>query len=156
MKKLILVLVSVLIGMVSMGQVVKNTAVNKVMDLNKNETYWYRQNIASDTVNQTDTTWSYTFGVNNLYDAVKQYVVVKLDSVSGTPLTTVALSGKVFWDDAWTSITTAAWAGTTGDTTLILDQSTAKHFRFYKLSHDGDGTGTFKYSITKQELQIYK
>lgn len=156
MKRILVLIVSIFIAFIGYGQTVSSSSVTKKLDLNQNETYWFREGVAADTINQSDTTWAYTFGVNNLFDAVKQYVVVKLDSVSGTPLTTVALSGKVFWDDSWTSITTASWYGTSSDTTLILDQSTAKHYRFYKLSHDGDGTGTFKYSISKSELQIYK
>lgn len=160
MKKLILLLASVLIGMVSMAQSVsalKNT-VNVYFKMNdKTETYWDRAKPAQDTINQADTLWSYTFGVDHLTDATKQYVKVVLDSISGTPLTTVTWQGKYFWDDAsWADITSASWYGTTSDTTLLLDQSTAKHYRFYRLLHDGNGTGTFKYSIREQQVQVYK
>ena len=159
MKRIIILLVSFLFVIAGYGQTVyslRNTTDRK-LDIKDNETYWFRAKPAPDTINEPDIVWAYTFGVDNLYDQNKQFIKIVLDSVSGTPLTTVAWSGKVFWDDAaWTEITTASWSGTTGDTTLLLDQSTAKHFRFYKLSHDGDGAGTFKYAITKQQVQFYK
>ncbi len=159
MKRLVILLISFLFVAVGYGQTVKSlrNTTDRYLPLTENETYWYRAKPAPDTINETDTVWAYTFGIDNLVDQMKSYVRIDLDSVSGTPLTTVALSGKYFWDDAaWTSISTVSWFGTTGDTTLIIDQSTAKHYRFYKLSHDGDGAGTFKYAIAKQQIQFYK
>ncbi|MCK5139019.1 MAG: hypothetical protein KAQ85_04180 [Thermodesulfovibrionia bacterium] len=160
MKRFIIIFISLLLAGVSYGQSVKSlkNTVNVYRDLSETEnTYWFRTKPAADTINQTDTIWSYTFGIDNLYDQNKQYLKIVLDSISGTPLTTITWQGKYFWDDAaWTTVSTVTWSGTTADTTLLIDQSTAKHYRFYRLYHDGDGTGTFKYAINKQQLQYYK
>lgn len=153
-------LASLLVGMIGMAQTVnslKNTTNVYLTMEPETETYWYRAKPAPDTVSTADTLWAYTFGLDHVTDPTKQYLKIDLDSVSGTPAVTVYWQGKYFWDDAsWTAISNATWYGSTADTTILIDQSTAKHFRFYRLLHDGVGDSTFKYSIAKQQVQFYK
>lgn len=158
MKKLITILFLVAVAFVSMGQSVltQKNSVNKYIDLSKNETYIMRVNPTADDLSDAagDSTWYYIIGVDNLYDAGKQYVKQVLDKKTGTPNVDIAWQGKYFWDDSWTTITTIHWAGS-ADSTLLFDQSTAKHYRFYRLAHVGRA-GTFTYEIDKTEWQFYK
>ena len=103
------------------------------LDLKKDITFFQVNGGITDTVGVADSTWVKTFSVDNLYDALKSTAKMTLDSLSGTPTITVTQEGKDFWDDApWTVILTEDWAGTTGDTTLLFNGSTAKHYRFYR------------------------
>lgn len=158
MKKLITILFLVLAAFVSMGQSVltKKASVNKYIDLTKNETYIMRATPATDDLSDAagDSTWYYIIGVDNVWDANKQYVKQILNKKTGTPDVDIAWQGKYFWDDSWTTITTIHWAGS-ADSTILYDQSTAKHYRFYRLAHVGRD-GTFTYDITKTEIQFYK
>ena len=158
MKKLITILFLVSVAFISMGQSVltQKNSVNKYIDLSKNETYIMRVNPTVDDLSDAagDSTWYYIIGVDNLYDAGKQYVKQVLDKKTGTPNVDIAWQGKYFWDDSWTTITTIHYAGT-ADSTILFDQSTAKHYRFYRLAHVGRA-GTFTYEIDKTEIQFYK
>lgn len=145
--------------MISMGQTVKQTkstiGSDQYLDIAENETYWYRAS-SSDVVTQADTLLSWTIGVDNMYDQLKQYVQIKLTENSGTAAVNVKFQGKTFWDDSFTDLLDVTYAGTGTDTTIIFDGSTAKHYRFYKVLLDGDGTGTFNVTATKQEVKFYK
>lgn len=157
MKRLAFIFISLLFVISGFAQTVGNTGTSvSVLDVSAGNAYYLRAIPQTDVVTSTDTLWSKVLGIDKNLDALKQYYTVDMDSVSGTPLTTVSLQGKVFWDQAWVTITSQSWAGTSADTTLIIDNSTAKHYRFYRLFHDGDGTGTFSYKITQQEVQFYK
>jgi hypothetical protein len=101
-----------------------------------------------------DSTWYYIVGVDNVWDPTKQYVKQVLNKKTGTPKVDITWQGKYFWDDSWTTITTISWLGS-ADSTIIFDQSSAKHYRFYRLAHVGRD-GTFTYDITKTEFQFYK
>lgn len=155
MKRVLLLLVGIVFVSVSFGQSVreKRNSVTQYMDVSDNVTYWYKTNV---TVTETDTLAAYTFGVDNLYDELKQYLSVKLTENSGTAAVNVKFQGKYFWDDTWTDLKDATYAGTGTDTTILFDGSTAKHYRFYRLLLDGDGTGTFDVTMSKSELQFYK
>jgi len=156
MKRLVILFVLFISAIISFGQSVvdKKTSVNRYLDLDKQQTYFWRAAPTTDAIADSDSLWQYTIGVDNLYDANKQYVKQTLDKLTGTPNTDITLKGKVFWDDAWTTITTIHWAGS-ADSTIIFDQSTAKHYRFYMIQHLGRA-GTFTYEIDKTEVQFYK
>ena len=145
----------VLVAAISYGQTVleKKASVNKYLD-NTKDFYFYRANPSADAISDTDSLWSYTFGVDKVYDVNKQYIRLTIDKLTGTPTTAITWSGKTFWDEAWTTITTVNYTGS-ADTTIVIDQSTAKHYRFYKLQHLGN-SGTFTYKILKTEVQFYK
>jgi hypothetical protein len=83
-----------------------------------------------DSVSDNDSIYWVLFNMNEdvPYD---YYISHTLDSTSGTPTTTVVLQGRMFTSEAWTTITTKTWAGTTEDTTLVFSA-------FYT----GNGTGT--------------
>ena len=157
MKKVVAIIFLVLVAFVSMGQSVisKVNSVNKYIDLTKNETYIMRAAPSTDALSDVagDSTWYYIIGVDNLYDVNKQYVKTVLNNLTGTSSVDISWQGKYFWDDAWATISTYHWAG--ADTTVVFDQSTAKHYRFYRLAHVGR-EGTFTYNITKTEIQFYK
>ena len=156
MKKLALILATLLIGMISMGQTVyeQKSSVTQYMDVAGGTYYWYAGTDAT-TITQADTLRAYTFAVASV-DVLKQYVKIKLVENSGTAAVDVKLQGKYFWDDSYSDILTASYAGTGADTTIYLDGSTAKHYRFYKILLDGDGSGTFNVTLNKAELQLYK
>jgi len=154
MRKLVLVLVSLLIGMVSMGQTVSNqkSALTKYLDVSKNVTYWYK---SADVITQTDTLRNYTLGIGNSVDALKQNVRVKLTENSGTGAVTVKFQGKVFVDDTYTDLLSATYDGTGSDTTIVFDGTAAHEYRFYNIQLDGDGSGTFNVTA-KSEVTFYK
>lgn len=156
MKRLAIILVGLLIGMVSIGQTVseKSGSVTQVLDAPNGVTYWYSGTDA-DIVTQADTLVAYTFGVKSL-DALKQYVMVTLTENSGASGIVVSLLGKEFWDQSYTSITSATYHGGGSDTTILLDGSSAKHDRFYKILIDGVSDSTFNTTVNKIELQVYK
>ena len=167
MRKYIILFASLLVAAVSYGQNTINTVdnhkddVNAVLDLKAGIisaplTYWDLYGSAADTVSSADSTWTYSFGVNHVLDAYKIAGRIKLDSISGTPTTTVTLEGKHFYDDAWTVLATETWAGTTSDTTLNFDYTTAKAYRFIRFHHDCTATTAQKYKINEQEIQLYK
>lgn len=156
MKKLALILVSLLIGLISMGQTVseKSGSVTQVLDAPNGVTYWYSSTDAN-IITQADTLVAYTFGVKSV-DALKQFAKVTLTENSGTAGVAVSLLGKEFWDEAYTSITSVSYKGGGSDTTIYLDGSSAKHDRFYKVLIDGVSDSTFNVTVNKVELQLYK
>lgn len=162
MKKLLIVGISLLFAVVSYGQntieTVSNleSSVNIVLDLEDNETFAHFYGANSDTVSSTDSTWTYVYGVKNQFDAVKAAGLMKLDSVSGVPNTSITLQGKIFWDDDWTTVETETWAGSSEDTTLSFDYSTAKPYRFWRFNHDAVADSTQKYKIAEIQFKLYK
>ena len=59
-----------------------------------------------------------------------QDLLVKLDSIS-TPGATVELFGSKF-GTTYAAIDSATWAGSTADTTIIISNTTANRYRYYK------------------------
>lgn len=162
MKKLIIFIAALLFVVTTFGQsiyTVKSlkSSVDFYMDVNKDVTFFQVNGSSADTIGVTDSTWVKTFSVDNLYDALKSTGKVTLDSIKGSPRVTVTQEGKDFWDDAaWTTILTKTWYGTTGDTTLLFDGSTAKHYRFYRYNVDYDGTVAGQAKITSLHHKFYK
>lgn len=157
MKKVLFLVASLLIGMITMAQSVKQekSNLNAYLDVADQDVYWYRAS-AADVVTQADTLKSWVLGVDNKVDALKQYMQVKLTENSGTAGVVVKLQGKYFWGDSWTDISSATYAGAGSDTTIIFDVSSANHYRFYRELIDGISDSTFNVTVTKSELQFYK
>lgn len=162
MKKIVVFIIALLFMGTAFGQSiysVKNlkSNVDIYLNLDKDITFFQVNGGITDTVGVADSTWVKTFSVDNLYDALKSTAKMTLDSLSGTPTITVTQEGKDFWDDApWTVILTKKWAGTTGDTTLLFDGSTAKHYRFYRYNVVHDTTVVGQARITQLQHKFYK
>jgi hypothetical protein len=161
MKKLIIFIAALLFVVTTFGQsiyTVKSlkSSVDFYLDVKKDLTFFQVNGSSADTIGVADSTWIKTFSVDNLYDALKSTAKMTLDSLAGTPTISVTQEGKDFWDDAWTVILTKTWAGTTGDTTLLFDGSTAKHYRFYRYNVDYDAKVAGKAKITSLHHKFYK
>lgn len=157
MKKLVLLIASVLFAMITMAQSVDNaTGINVKMDVNTNKTYFRDLGNALDTIGIVDSTWSTTFSVDNLYDALKQQVRLKVDEVTGTGRFTAYWKGKNFLSNSWTNISTINYYGTGSDTTILIDQSTAKTYRFYQLEVDVVATTAQTLKMLDFEVYWYK
>ena len=61
-----------------------------------------------------------------------QDLLVKLDSIS-TPGATVTLTGSKF-GTTYAAIDSATWAGSTADTTIVISNTTANRYRYYKVT----------------------
>ena len=115
MKKLILFLSCLLIAVVANAQL-------------KNGAFYYAYTgLASDTAGVGTTTFTKTISVNT-DDATYYMAKVKVSDVTAGATGTVALKGRVFPDDAWTTITTTTWAGGGTDTTIVFTGQTNKNF----------------------------
>ena len=154
MKKLFLILISFAFIAVSFGQTVKsqNSALTKRLDVSDNVTYWYK---TGDVLTQADTLRNYYLGIDNNHDSLKQYARIKIVENSGTADLAVKVQGKVMKDEAWTDLLSTSYSGTGSDTTIVLDGTTAKNFRFYNILLDGNGAGTFNVTV-KSEIKFYK
>ena len=158
MKKLLFVLVTLLIGFVSMAQTVTQAASTYTtkLDPKANVTYFRHIGTVADTMGVADSSWTYTVGVNNVLDALKQEVRVKLDEVSGTGKVAFKLKGKTFVQDSWTTITTVNYKGGGSDTTFYLNNATAKPYRFYQIEADVDAKTAQKLKVLEFEFSLYK
>lgn len=157
MKKIGLIMATLLFAMISYGQSVSNTTgINFTFDVNEDLTYVEYTGNAADTISSTDSTWTYTFAVKNLLDDLKVQGRMVLDSVSGVPNTAVYLKGKVFGDDSWTTITTVNWTGSSSDTTFSIDNATAKPYRYLQYAIDCVADSTQKFKVNEFELKLHK
>lgn len=96
------------------------TTGNSYIDLNFN---------AADTVAAGQTTYDIIVFSAQHYPTT-QDLLVKLDSIS-TPKATVTLTGSKF-GDTYAAIDSATWAGSTADTTIVISNTTANRYRYYK------------------------
>jgi len=157
MKKLLFVIASLLIAFISVGQSVDNaTGINYKMDVNANKTYFRDLGNANDTIGIVDSTWTTVFSIDNMYDALKQQVRLKVDEVTGTGDFVATWQGKNFLSNAWVTISTATYTGVGSDTTIVFDQSTAKTYRFYQLNIDVDATTAQTLKMLDFEVYWYK
>ena len=166
MRKLVILFASILIAVIGYGQntaldvksLENNFDVNFKVNNNRaadNFVYsWFYGNESTDTIDASDT-WNRDYSIRNLYDALKHECRVELDSISGTPTVTVTLEGKYSYNDGYTSIATATWSGTSADTTIILQGSTAKPYRFINFKAVADATAQ-KVQIERVEVGVYK
>lgn len=115
-------------------------------------TYQY---VATD-YNLTNTTVrNFVFTAPQSYKATQDYVI-KLDSVSGnhTNVAVALYGGKSAIKGDYTAIGSAVnWKGQNKDTVIIISNTTANRYRYYKIVVTGTGTGVTK--VADQELKIY-
>lgn len=97
------------------------TTGNSYIDLNFN---------AADTVAAGQTSYDVIIFSAQHYPTT-QDLLVKLDSIS-TPGATVALTGSKFGDTYVAIGSAVTWKGTTADTTIVISNSTANRYRYYK------------------------
>lgn len=72
MKKIGLIMATLLFAMISYGQSISNTTgINFTFDVDEDLTYIEYTGSAADTISSTDSTWTYTFAVKNLLDDLK-------------------------------------------------------------------------------------
>lgn len=108
-----------------------------------------------DSIDAVDSLYSIVLTLNQTYP-IKYNIRHKLDSVSGTPTTTVYLQGRVFTSDSWSAISNVYWAGTSSDTTITFtENSTAKFYRQLRIYHDADGSVTQKYNLDELEVKLW-
>lgn len=162
MKKIVVFIIALLFMEAAFGQSIYSVRnlksdVDIYLDLKKDITFFQVNGGIADTVGVADSSWVKTFSVDNLYDVLKSTAKMTLDSIKGSPRITVTQEGKDFWDDAtWTTVLTETWYGTTGDTTLLFDGSTAKHYRFYRYNVDYDAKVNGQARITRLQHKFYK
>jgi hypothetical protein len=115
-------------------------------------TYQY---VATD-YNLTNTTArNFVFTAPQSYKATQDYVI-KLDSVSGnhTNVAVALFGGKSALKGDYTAIGSAInWKGQNKDTVIIISNTTANRYRFYKVVVTGTGVGVTR--VADQELKIY-
>lgn len=88
---------------------------------------------ASDTVGAVSTTWSKELQLNKLDGLFYNASVKVSDSTVGAKCS-VALQGKYFADDAYTTITTVTWYGGGTDSTILFTQNSNKiYYRYLKV-----------------------
>ena len=156
MKKLIAIAILLVSAVISYGQAVNAVTTDYLFDINKNLTYYRYVGTANDTIGIVDSTWSYTFGVANSYDALKQQVRIKVDEVTGTGKLAAIWQGKNFWSQDWTNITSVSYIGGGSDTTIVYDQSTAKPYRFYRMYIDVNAKTAQTLKMLDLEVKLYK
>ena len=108
---------------------------------------------AADTVGSVDTTWNKSIQLNKL-DGLFYNAKVKLSDVAAGAACTVALQGKMFANDSYSTITTVDWKGGGTDTTILFTQNTNKVYWRY-LNFQVTRTAS-KAKITKIDLSLKK
>lgn len=168
MKKLVLLLTSVLFAIISYGQTIDNVSnhksdVNVVLDVKTGVfgspvTYWHKYFTSSDTLSSVaDSTFAYTFAIDNLFDKLQVYTRFKVDTVSGEAAFSAILQGKTFWDNSWTGIDTVSLTSITGaDTSLFINSTTAQPYRFYRYYVEAETDSTQNSLIKELEIKVVK
>ena len=144
MKRYILLIALMLTVVISNAQI---TTAN----LTKGVSYWEY----STDVTLTNTTAKY-FIINTQPEwYTAQAYTVNLDSTSGDHTNVaVVLAGQVSdQESTWTTISTTNWTGITSDTTMTVLNATENHYRRFKITFTGTGTGTTK--IDNFEFKYY-
>ena len=87
----------------------------------------------ADTVTAVTTTWAKEILLNKL-DGVFYNAKVKVSDVTAGATCTIALQGKIFDTDAYSTIATHTWAGGGTDTTVVFTGNTNKiYYRYLKI-----------------------
>lgn len=156
MRKYIILLGLLLVAAVSYSQSVYSVraSLDTRLDADKSQYYYKAPNLS--VIDSVNNTLSLVLGVDNLFDLTKQYVKVKLDSISGSPATTVYLNAKHFWTDDWTGIDTVTWAGTEADTVFSVSNTTSNAYRFFNIQFVSDTAGNFQFRPTLLEFNVRK
>lgn len=146
MKKFLLLMFLVAIATVSYSQ-------DKTAKM-ANESYTEISFTAADTISNNDTIYSIVFETRARQKAT-QNLLVELDSTSGTPTVDIMLQGRVFDTGTWVTIgDTVSWAGTAGDTTIYIANTSANRYRYYRVYFDANSTAQ-KSTITNVEFKYW-
>lgn len=110
-----------------------------------------------DTVSNYDTLHTFLIYPSE-HQKTTQDLYVVLDSISGDPNITVTLQAKKFLSDSidWTTIGSAiTWAGTDGDTTIVISNATANRYRIYQVLFDATST-TQKSTVYDCQFKVWR
>jgi len=130
------------------------SAQDKAVTLSQTKTFHSFAMGAADTITNNDQLYHFEVNANSHLKQTQDWLI-SLDSISGSPNVAVLLQGKKFEDESWTNIGTAVtWKGTSSDTTIIISNTTANRYRFYKLGLDATATAQ-KSRITKCEFKVW-
>ena len=146
MKKYIILFIAMIISVFATAQTVTYPVVQPDI------TYTY----VSTDYNLTNTTVrNFVFPAFQHEKSTQDYVI-KLDSVSGnhTAVAVVLYGGKSAIKGDYTQIATATWKRTTADTVIVLSNTTANRYRYFKITLTGTGTGVTK--VSDQELKLWR
>ena len=89
--------------------------------------------VATDTVGVGTTTWNYPVEINKT-DGVFYSSKVKVMDVTAGAQCTIALQGKYFDDDDYSTITTKTWYGGGTDTTVVFQNvATKSYYRYMRV-----------------------
>lgn len=152
MKKLIFFLVFTVMSVTLMAQTVTLPTMASAAQ-NVNATY---QAVTTDYTLSAATVRYFVFTAPQHYPATQDYVC-KIDTVSGTQHTTVAvqLQGqKSELKGDWANIGSAVTWYSTADTVIVISNATANRYRRYRVSFTGVGTGASS-KISDQTLKLY-
>lgn len=149
MKKYIILLVAMIIGVFATAQTVTLPA------LDTETTYSY---VSTDYTFTNNVARVFVFPVKQHYKTAQDYVI-KLDSVSGnhTSVTVVLAGSKSALKNDWTTIGTVIWTTVpkpSADTTIIISNATANRYRYFRATVTGAGTGVSK--VSDQELKLWR
>jgi hypothetical protein len=168
MKRLLSILTLLLFAVISYGQTIDNITNHKadvdvVLDVKGNllatpVTYWHKYFTSADTLSSVaDSTFAYTFAIDNLYDKIAVYTRFKVDTVSGEAAFSAILQGKTFWDASWTPIDTVSLTSITGaDTSLYVNSTTVQPYRFYRFYVEAETDSTQNSLLQELEIKLVK
>ena len=149
MKKYIILLIALIIGVFATAQTVTLPA------LDTETTYSY---VSTDYTFTNNVDRVIVFPTRSHYKTAHDYVI-KLDSVSGnhTSVTVVLAGSKSALKNDWTTIGTVVWTTVpkpSADTTIIISNATANRYRYFRATITGVGTGVSK--VSDQELKLWR
>jgi hypothetical protein len=115
-------------------------------------TYYYEFSMtAADTVIQSTNKWYQV--LLNKPEPIRVQVQIDLDSVSGNGTDTIALQGKVFSGDAWTTIDDTIYSGTS---TVTLSGISADLYYRYLRIYVGATSTTGKNKLAAIKVKVWK
>ena len=149
MKKYIILLIALIIGVFATAQTVTLPA------LDTDITYSY---VSTDYTFTNNVARVFVFPTRSHYKSAQDYVI-RLDSVSGnhTSVTVVLAGSKSVLKNDWTTIGTVVWTTVpkpSSDTTIIISNATANRYRYFRATVTGAGTGVSK--VSDQELKLWR
>lgn len=144
MKKFILFLMLAFVSIVSFAQTKATTF--------SGSTYYYEFSMtAGDTIIASTNKWYQV--LLNKPEPIRASVQVDLDSISGNGTDTIALQGKIFSGDAWTTIADTIYSGT-GNVTLN-GTSADLYYRYLRI-YVGATSTTGKNKVAAIRVKIWK
>ena len=104
----------------------------------------------------TDSVWSYTF-LKESYKPLKFSITISVDSISGAvKKQNFTVYGRANLADPWVSITSASWWSGRDTTKQIVESSTARQYRYYKVEAKTATTKSFVYKVTYLFIKFWE